>query len=91
MIVYRISNPLYSNDISGTGAKLHGAGQDGRLADAERDIEEQGGDAPVVDQARPVEQGRDGQRQGRRQPRLGARGRHAALAAQAVPPPDQDG
>ena len=25
MIVYRISNPLYSNDISGTGAKLHGA------------------------------------------------------------------
>ncbi len=25
MIAYRISNPLYSNDISGTGAKLHGA------------------------------------------------------------------
>lgn len=25
MIVYRISNPLYSNDISGTGAKLNGS------------------------------------------------------------------
>lgn len=25
MIVYRISNPLYSNDMSGSGAKLHGA------------------------------------------------------------------